>query len=117
MNEEVRKRVDEEWKAQVQKEKVQAQSHGDSAYHQPTFSIFLSSLGMQAMIALGKLENPLTGKTEPSLEQARFLIDTMTILKEKTAGNLSPEEAKMMDETIYNLQLMYVEGKDKVKDG
>ncbi|MBN2483312.1 MAG: DUF1844 domain-containing protein [Candidatus Omnitrophica bacterium] len=111
MNEEVRKRVDEEWKAQVDKEKTQAQKD-EAVYHQPTFTIFLSSLGMQAMIALGKLENPLTGKADKNMEQARFLIDTMTILKEKTKGNLSAEEEKMLEEAVYNLQLLYVQEKN-----
>lgn len=111
MDEEIRKRVDEEWKTQVEKEKHKAQDD-KNIYHEPTFTIFLSSLGMQAMIALGKLENPLTGKADKNMEQARFLIDTLSILKEKTKGNVSQEEEKMLNESIYNLQLIYVQEKN-----
>ena len=68
---------------------------------------------MQAMIAAGKLENPVTRKTEKNLEQARFLIDTLEILKEKTKGNLAKEEENLLDDSLFNLRMMYVEEKEK----
>ena len=110
MSEETKKKVDQDWKEQVQKEKNEAQAK-DATYHQPTFSIFVSSLTMQAMIAMGKLENPATGKTETSYEQARFLIDTLEIIKEKTKNNLDTKEQELLDESLFNLRMMYIEGK------
>jgi hypothetical protein len=112
MDEQIKKKVDESWKTQVQKEKHEADTSKE-AYHEPTFTIFLSSLSMQAMIAMGKLENPMTGKAEVSLEQARFLIDTLGIIKEKTKGNLTPEENTLLDDALFNLRMMYVEAKKK----
>ena len=106
------KKVDENWKSQVEKEKKEAEQD-KKTYHQPTFTIFLSSLSMQAMIAAGKLENPVTGKTEKNLEQARFLIDTLEIIKEKTKGNLVKEEENLLDDSLFNLRMMYVEEKEK----
>ncbi|MCD6583339.1 MAG: DUF1844 domain-containing protein [Candidatus Omnitrophica bacterium] len=114
MSEENRKKVDEEWKAQVEKEKREAKAKNES-YHEPTFTIFLSSISMQAMIALGKLENPVTKKLEKNMEQARFLIDTLSILKEKTKGNLTSEEEKLLEESLFNLRLMYVQTKEEEK--
>ncbi len=73
----------------------------------PTFALFLSSLGMQAMIALGKIENPLTKKTEKNHNQASFLIDTLEIIKEKTKNNLSKDEEKLLDEYLFNLKMIY----------
>ncbi|MCF7907665.1 MAG: DUF1844 domain-containing protein [Candidatus Omnitrophica bacterium] len=110
MDQEAQKKVDESWKNQVRKEKEETENKNDT-YHQPNFSIFLSSLGMQAMIAMGKLENPLTKKLEINLEQARFLIDTIGVIKEKTKGNLSPEEETLLNDSLYSLRMIYVESK------
>ena len=112
MEEEIKKKIDESWKNQADKEKKEA-SVKHEVYHEPTFSIFLSSLSMQAMIALGRLENPVTGKTEKNLEQARFLIDTLGILKEKTKGNLTADEEKLIEAGLFNLRMMYVEERGK----
>lgn len=105
-----KKKVDEKWKEQVNKEKKEAEDKKES-YHQPTFSVFLSSLSMQAMIAMGKLENPLTGKTEINYDQARFLIDTLEIIKEKTKNNLSSQEEALLNDYLFNLRMMYVESR------
>lgn len=113
MSEEIRKKVDEQWKVQAEKEKQEAQNKQE-AYHEPTFRLFLSSLSMQAMVALGRLENPATSKLERNLEQARFLVDTIGIIKEKTKGNLNPEEERLLDDSLFSLRMMYVEEKNKV---
>ena len=112
MTEEIRKKVDDSWKTQVEKERQDAQTKHE-AYHEPTFKIFLSSLSMQAMIAMGKLQNPVTNKVEKNLEQARFLIDTLGILKEKTNNNLNSEETSLLDDSLFKLRMMYVEEKEK----
>ena len=104
------KKIDEQWKKQIDHEKKEA-DQDNTTYHEPNFKIFVSSLSMQAMIALGKIENPITKKTEANYEQARFLIDTLQILKEKTKNNLNPEEAKLLEESLFSLQMMYVEAK------
>ncbi len=112
MNEEVQKKIDNDWKSQIEKERKEAKQENQT-YHEPNFSLFLSSLSMQAMIALGKLENPITKKIEKNLEQARFLIDTLGIIKEKTKNNLLPEEEKILDECLFSLRMLYVEEKNK----
>jgi len=113
MDDQVKKKLDEDWKKQVELEKEKAKSQNEE-YHQPTFSIFLSSLSMQAMIAMGKVENPASGKTEKNFEQARFLIDTLEAIKEKTINNLTKEEDTLFNDYLFNLRMMYVEVK---KDG
>ncbi len=110
MSQDSKKKVDQDWKDQVDKEKESAQSKNE-AYHQPTFTVFISSLGMQAMIAMGKLENPMTKRKEENYDQARFLIDTLGVIQEKTKNNLSAEEDKALDEYLFNLRMMYVEAK------
>jgi len=110
MSDEEKKKIDENWKNQLSKEKEAAK--GDSGvYHEPSFVVFVSSLGMQAMIALGKLENPITKVTEKNLDQARYLIDTLGVIEEKTKNNLTDEEGSILSESLYNLRIMYVEEK------
>src|SRR5579862_514143 len=65
--------------------------------------------GTQAMIALGKLANPATGKAEKNLPAASLFIDTLEMLEAKTKGNLNPDETKLLHATLTDLRLMYVE--------
>jgi hypothetical protein len=62
-----------------------------------------------AMQQMGKIASPLTGKVERNLEQARFSIDTLAMLREKTRGNLSDDLARLLDSTLLNLRMNYVE--------
>ena len=77
------------------------------------FFNYIASLGFQAMIFLGEIPNPLSNKIDKNLKQAKFLIDTMVVIREKTTGNLSKEEAELLNGSIYELQLRYVEAAKK----
>jgi hypothetical protein len=65
--------------------------------------------GTQAMISLGKLANPMTGKAEKNLPAARLFIDTLEMLERKTQGNLTGDEIKVLHATLTDLRLMFVE--------
>ena len=73
------------------------------------FFNYIASLGFQTMIFLGEMPNPITHQTEKNLKQAKFLIDTLVILRDKTKGNLSKEEDDLLNGSIYELQLRYVD--------
>ena len=73
------------------------------------FLNYITSLGFQAMIFLGAIPNPMTNQEEKNLDQAKFLIDTLTLLKEKTQGNLTKEEDNLLNASVYELQMKYVE--------
>jgi len=62
------------------------------------------------MIAMGKLENPLTKKNEVNLEQARFLIDTLGVIQEKTKNNLNAEEEKLLEEVTRPAKIRILPG-------
>lgn len=62
---------------------------------------------------LGKVANPLTGKIERNLEQARYSIDMLIMLREKTKGNLTKEEENSLSQAIANLQMNYVDELNK----
>lgn len=61
-----------------------------------------------AMISMGKTQNPLTQKLEPNLEFAKITIDMLDMIVEKTKGNLSDYESKLITEVIRDLKLNYV---------
>jgi hypothetical protein len=68
-----------------------------------------------AMQALGKMKNPLTGKIERNLEQAKQSIEIFEMLKEKTVNNLSPESVKALDNFLTEIRLNYVDEMNKTK--
>ena len=72
-------------------------------------------IGLQqsAMIALGKLMNPITRKVEADLEIARDTIDTLGALEARTRGNLEPDEARVLQQALADLRLNYVDGLKK----
>ncbi len=68
----------------------------------------LAMLSNQAMVALGLIRNPVTGKAEKELPLARYFIDLIGVLEEKTKGNLDPDEAAAVDETLHTLRMAFV---------
>lgn len=58
---------------------------------------------------MGKIANPITGKIEINLEQAKYSIDLLLMMREKTKGNLTKDEEKLLNEMIANLQMNYVD--------
>jgi len=62
-----------------------------------------------ALMSMGKIENPVSKKSEKNIEYAKFAIETLNMLHVKTKGNLSEYEEKYIQETINELKLMYVE--------
>jgi hypothetical protein len=72
------------------------------------FSTFILSLSTSVLMNLGLVENPMTGKTEKEPAVARQTIELITLLKEKTRGNLTDEETKLMDNVLHELRLWYV---------
>jgi Domain of unknown function (DUF1844) len=62
-----------------------------------------------AMQQMGKITTPLTGKIERNIEQARFSIDTLAMLREKTRGNLSGDLERLLDTTLLNLRMNFIE--------
>lgn len=85
------------------------------------FIHYMSSLVNAGMQQLGKIMNPLTGKMEKSLEGAQATIELLSMLKEKTKGNLTANEENILSDGLANLQLNYADevglvGKEKDKE-
>jgi len=77
------------------------------------FMSLVYSISQTAMMQLGKISNPLTGKVEKNIVQAKATIDMLEMLKEKTKGNLTKTEEKMLLTTLSNLYLNYSEEVNK----
>ncbi len=73
-----------------------------------SFSTLVLSIGSSAAMALGLAPNPVSGKIEKDLQLARFNIDLLCMLKEKTNGNLNSDEKKFVDSICADLQMKFV---------
>ena len=110
------KKVDESWKEKIEKEHAKPSPEEEEAprrentYEMPPvdFTMFITSLGMQALMALGEIENPTTNKKEKELPQAKYLIDIIEVIQEKTKGNLIEEESRVIDQLLYELRMKFI---------
>ena len=63
-------------------------------------------------MALGQVPHPVTGKVEVRRNQAKFLIDTVDVLRQKTAGNLTNSEQQVIDSLLHQMRLVFVQTAD-----
>jgi hypothetical protein len=89
----------------------EAQPGADSARGLPAadFSTFLLSLGSSALIHLGEMAPPGDAAKRRNLPLAKHTIDLLSLLREKTQSNLTPEEDELLESLLYDLRLRYVE--------
>ena len=113
--------IDEDWKAQVQREKEEAatkasgESGDEESAGQPgqqdeeaSFLMLLQSLATQCMFALGLIAQRGSEQVMVDLGQSKYIIDTLVMLREKTQGNLTDEEKGALAEALSELQRVYV---------
>ena len=129
--------VDSDWKAQAQAEKerlaaaerekaqkaapkasvsipgVGGEAHpdaeGEEGPLEANFKALLGTLITGALTYMGAFPDPQTGRAMVAPEYARFHIDLLAVLQEKTKGNLSPEEKAAMDSVLYEMRMTYVQ--------
>ncbi len=113
--------VDEDWKAEAQREKeilaaqekaekkkTQEEKQARGPLPQGNFAALISMLTTQALFALGLLQVKGQEKKEPDLEMAKYNIDILETLEEKTKGNLTKEEETVLANTLNELRMGYV---------
>ncbi|MBI4597892.1 MAG: DUF1844 domain-containing protein [Candidatus Omnitrophica bacterium] len=118
MDEPIKKRVDESWKEHAAQAPAPAPAAGPAGPSAPQaesgeaphaqFDLFISSLAMEAFIALGDMPHPVTRKQAANLTQAKYLIDLLGILETKTKGNLSVDEQRLLTDALYQLRMRYM---------
>jgi len=97
----------------IRDEKAPQREVNDIPLPEVDFANFIFSLIHSAMLAMGSLPDPTTGKTEKHFPMAKHVIDTIGMLQQKTQGNLTEEEQRLIDDSLYDLRLRYVEEKEK----
>ena len=77
-----------------------------------TFTAFVLSLASTAAIHFGDLPDPASGEpTEPNLDGAAQMIEILSLLEQKTRGNLTPDERQVLEQVLYELRMRFVEAK------
>jgi hypothetical protein len=118
--------VDDDWKERVRAEREAAraarhaahptaeadpgQAGSQAAGREPDeFALLVSMLASQALVALGRMPDPVQGHAVVRPDHAKQAIGTLTMLQEKTQGNLTTEETQMLDQLLHDLRMLYLE--------
>ncbi|MHC4915120.1 MAG: DUF1844 domain-containing protein [Planctomycetota bacterium] len=121
-------KADQDWKEQARQEKerlakeLEASAEKEAGAGEdavggqlppPEFMTLLTGLATQVLIALGEAPDPFSGKQHSQLDLARYNIDMLGMLEEKTKGNLSEGEATALKSVLSDLRLRYVDAASK----
>ncbi|MBP7933197.1 MAG: DUF1844 domain-containing protein [Phycisphaerae bacterium] len=106
--------VDDDWKAQAQREKEEADRQ--TREHEESGSLpaahlaeIVQMIALQASVGLGLVTDPRSGQPiPPDLAVAKHFIDLLTLLRQKTGDNLDDVEKKIVEGTLYELQMAFV---------
>jgi hypothetical protein len=121
--------IDEDWKSQVQAEKDEAAkaksapaqsneptaSTGETDPEMPpaSFELLLTMLATEALVALGQVPHPVTGKAQVQRNLAKYLIDMLDLLQHKTKGNLTDYEDKLLENVLHQMRMIFIQTADQ----
>jgi hypothetical protein len=97
--------------------KKQSKSSGLEDPPRPSidFPSYILSYYTQGLVLLGEVPNPYTNKKEEDVEAARHTIDILTMLEEKTQGNLGKEEQQLLEGVLYELRMKFMAKTNRIK--
>ncbi len=72
------------------------------------FTMLINAMAQPALLFLGEIPHPGTGKPSVNLEQARLQIDMLDLLRVKCRGNITAEEESLLERVLYQLRMLYV---------
>lgn len=114
--------IDSDWKAQAQAEKAKlaeksktapkagaGSSGGAGGLPPASFETLVSTMVTQALFAMGAIPDPRTGQRMQNLDHARYQIDLLGVLEEKTKGNLTEDETNLISSAVYELRTRYIQ--------
>jgi hypothetical protein len=124
--------VDEDWKSRVQAEKEtlsqkpaaepprqepspqpRQESPPPRELPAPDLTFIAGTMYMQALVAMGLVPNPMTGKATVQLQQAKHAIDTLDVLQRKTEGNRTTDESEAIEAMLHELRLTFITVRDR----
>ncbi len=118
-----KKKVDEDWKKAAQLDKEQdaakfepkpeatdgsAPVDPKAGKPSPQFVGLIESLASQALMFMGAVRDPMGGEPQTDLRQAQAMIDMLTMVEEKTKGNLVAEEAEMVKQVLNEVRTHFI---------
>ena len=92
--------------AQTQEKKTDDQAY--PPLPEVNFSTFIVSLSTEILFHLGEIAHPGTGERQKNLALAKQAIDTLAMIQEKTKGNLTEEEQKLLESMLYDLRMCFI---------
>ena len=107
--------VDDDWKEEARREKEEADRQTRDAAEaeqlpEASFPEVLQMVVLQASVALGGVQDPQTGqRVPPNLPMAKHYIDLLEILEVKTRGNLDDDEKTVIERTLHDLRMVFVQ--------
>jgi hypothetical protein len=108
--------VDEPVKAEQPDPAASGPGNESGSAHPPIdFPSYILSYYTQGMVMLGEIPNPYTNKKEEDAESARNIIDILALLEEKTKGNLSSEESRLLESVLYELRMKFMAKTSRIK--
>jgi len=114
--------IDDDWKSQVAAEKEELKREAAEQPAEPpqpmppsqqqmppaSFEMLMTMFATEAMTALGQMPNPINNELSINIEHARYAIDMLQMLEEKTKGNLDPNEASTLESLLHQLRMLFV---------
>jgi len=92
-------------------------SADETVFPPADFSMIVATFSTQAMLAMGLFPNPVTNKIETNSSLARHCVDMLGVVEEKTKGNLTPDETTLLDTTLHQLRIAFIEQQKNESQG
>lgn len=108
---EAKKEIEKE-KEEVKKEKARRDDDQRAPLPEVNFNSLIISLSSSALLHLGEIADPSTGEKKKDIAMAKQSIDIISMLREKTRGNLTDEEQKFIDNILTDMRWRYVKAKE-----
>jgi hypothetical protein len=96
-------------KEEFEQESRKGREEGRAPLPEVSFATFVFSLSSSALVHLGEIPEPESKRTQVDLTLAKQIIDTLGMLKEKTKGNLEPDEERLLTSVLYDLRMRFVQ--------
>jgi hypothetical protein len=104
---------EESAKVEEEKGEEKKREKGFAPLPEINFSSFILSISSSALLHLGEIADPQSGEKKKDLELAKQSVDIIALLKEKTKGNLTEDEEKLLEHLLYDLRMRFVQASEK----
>ena len=91
------------------------QDKSTRAYQTIDFPTYILGYYTQGMVLLGETPNPYTQKKEEDVESVRHIIDVLSMIEQKTRGNLNAEESQLLESVLYELRMKFMAKTSRIK--